>query len=239
MSLDFLSPTRRETAWRIILYGGEGVGKSTFAARLGAGIMDIEGGLARIDAVGTPVIRDYDMLVEWFSKFSQNLSKGETLAIDTIDWLDRIFSAKVGQERGVALAEDLGYGKGPVYVAQKWVKFCAALDTLIERGVNVLMLAHSEVKTFSPPDSEAYDRYQPKLHSKSLDFLKQWSDATLFWGSVATLKRGEHEKTRAVGSVESLIEVGSKATHVGKNRLEELTQDAYTPEELLILLGGK
>jgi hypothetical protein len=46
-----------------------------------------------------------------------------------------------------------------------------------ERGMGVVIAAHSEIKRFDSPDTEPYDRYQPKLHKGASAIVQEAMDA--------------------------------------------------------------
>ena len=52
----------------------------------------------------------------------------------------------------------------------------ASIVFAMSRGMNVVMIAHSIVRTFKSPIGADYDRFQPALHDKAAGFLKGWSD---------------------------------------------------------------
>jgi hypothetical protein len=73
--------------------------------------------------------------------------------------------------------ESFGYGKGYVMAVDEWRALCVKLDRLrTQRGMGVIIIAHSIVRTFKSPIGPDYDRFQPALHDKASGFLKGWSD---------------------------------------------------------------
>lgn len=72
-----------------------------------------------------------------------------------------------------------------MYVYEEFGRLLDLLSTLIERGVNVVVTAHSQLRKFEQPDElGSYDRYELKLSKKTgaqvADMLKEWCDLLLF-----------------------------------------------------------
>ena len=38
---------------------------------------------------------------------------------------------------------------------------------LFSSGMTVILVGHAEIKRFDSPETEPYDRYQPKLHARA------------------------------------------------------------------------
>jgi hypothetical protein len=106
------------------------------------------------------------------------------VAIDTIDALEsRLLWPHVVKERGegdVTSIEGFGYGKGYVFALDAWRTFLSRLDRLRNRGLGVILLGHSVVKSFKNPEGEDYDRYQLKLHDKAAGLIKEWCEVVGF-----------------------------------------------------------
>ena len=77
--------------------------------------------------------------------------------------------------------EDFGYGKGYVYLAEEFGRLLNALTELIDLGINVVMVAHAQMRKFEQPDElGAYDRWEMKLQKKTAPMVKEWADMVLF-----------------------------------------------------------
>ena len=166
---------------RILLYGTHKIGKSTFAA-MGPNPIFIptEDGLTTIDVPHFPLAQSLDDVWEYMNKLISENHQYKTVVIDTIDWMENLIwkeVCKVGQKEKI---EDFGYGKGYVNALIYWDKFINGLNKLRAKGMAIILLAHSEIKIYNPPDNEAYDRYQIKLHQKAATKLEEWVDAILF-----------------------------------------------------------
>lgn len=62
-----------------------------------------------------------------------------------------------------------------------WREFLSALDALrSQRKMAVILLCHTQVKTFKNPEGADYDRYQPDIHHKCWAMTHRWADIVLF-----------------------------------------------------------
>jgi hypothetical protein len=88
--------------------------------------------------------------------------------------------------------------------------------------MNVILIAHSEIARFDAPDTEAYDRYQPKMNKKSSALVQEWADAVLFCNYRTLVKKDDagfnKQTTRGISTGERLIHTQESATHKAKNR---------------------
>ena len=105
----------------------------------------------------------------------------KTVVIDTADWCEQFCIKSVCEMHSVKGIEDLGYGKGYVYVAEEFTKLLRECDKLIDAGINVVFTAHAQMRKFEQPDElGAYDRWEMKLSKKVAPLLKEWADMVLF-----------------------------------------------------------
>jgi hypothetical protein len=204
---------------RVLLYGPEGVGKTTFGANAPAPIfLGAEDGHANLDVAYFPEPNSWADIVDAVRALSVESHKYETLVLDTLDWLEPFCWRAVcatGRKAGI---EDFGYGKGYVAAFDEWRVLVAALEVMRrQRRMNVVMLAHSQVKTFKNPEGEDYDRYSLKVHEKAAGLLKEWSDAVLFTNyETQVLKDGNRAKGYGGGS--RVIHAERRAAYDAKNR---------------------
>ena len=230
--LEQIHSGRRQVPPRLLIYGVEGVGKSTTAAQApGAVFIPTEDGLDQIDCSSFPLARAFREVVSALSELYSEDHEFQTVVIDSLDWLERLIWDDVCREYGVKSIEraDGGFAKGYTHALTQWREVLSGLDALrAERGMCVILLAHAKTETFADPESVAYDRYSPRLHKHANALVTEWADAVLF----ATRKfRTESEdagfnRTRSIavalgadGGERILRCVGSPAC-VAKNRYD-------------------
>jgi len=169
-------------AQKIVIYGPEGIGKSSFAAKFpNAVFIDTEGSTKHMDVARLPKPTSWTMLVEQVKYFKANPTACDTLIIDTVDWAEQLCMADIcakAQKKGI---EDFGYGKGYVYLAEEFGRLLNLLEDLIELGINIVLVAHAQMRKFEQPDElGAYDRWELKLQKKTAPMVKEWADMVLF-----------------------------------------------------------
>ena len=184
-------------ARRVVLYGPEGIGKTSFAACLPDPVfIDTEGSTVRYNVRRLPAPESWPMLlgeVEWCI---QNPEALRTLAIDTADWAERLCIQNILTANKVRSIEDFGYGKGYVMVQEEFGRLLNLLTDLTRKGVHVILTAHAYMRKFEQPDEfGAYDRWELKLSKKVAPMVKEWSDMLLFANYETYVVRDDKTKT--------------------------------------------
>ena len=230
MVMDRIHTGRRQMPPRLLIYGTEGIGKTTTASQApGAIFIPTEDGLDQIDCSSFPLARKFDEVMSALSALYTEKHNYQTVVIDSLDWLERLIWDDVCREYGVKSIEkaDGGYAKGYTHALTQWREVLNGLDALRnKRGMCVILLAHAKIEKFEDPESVAYDRYSPRLHKRATALINEWCDGVLF----ATRKfRTESEtagfnRTRSIavglgadGGERVIRTVGSPAC-VAKNR---------------------
>jgi AAA domain len=171
-----------DTPVRVLIYGAEKVGKSTFAAGAPKPIfLGAENGTERLD-VERLEPRTWGEAVEWVGELAVEKHDYKTLVVDPVNWLEPMCWAAVYESDGSKSIEEFGggYGKGYTAALDKWREFLFNVERCWRAGMNVILVSHSQVKTFQNPEGPAYDRYELAMHPKAAGILKQWVDAVLF-----------------------------------------------------------
>jgi energy-coupling factor transporter ATP-binding protein EcfA2 len=176
-----------QKAKKVVIYGPEGIGKSSLAAQFPNPVfIDTEGSTTELDVKRFPKPSSWEMINQQI-KFAiqQGPSVIGTLIIDTIDWAEMKCNESVCSTHNKKGIEDFGYGKGYIYSAEEFGRFLNLLSDVVERGIHAVLTAHSQIVKFEQPDEMgAYDRYQLKLGqktgSRTAALVKEWADMVLF-----------------------------------------------------------
>ena len=230
---DEITTGKRHGPRRVMVYGLEGIGKSTFASMAPNPIfLPTEDGLGDIDCASFPVFKQYSTFVEALGQIYTEQHEYKTAVIDTLDWLEQIVWQHTCEKYGQKSIEDFGYGKGYILALGCWSDVLAGLDVLRnDRNMGVILLAHSKIERFDSPETSSYDRYTPRLHKLAAGLVQQWCDEVLFGCYkvfVKTLKEGSRERSLAVGASERILRTVERPSFMAKNRLglpEEIPLD--------------
>lgn len=177
---------RRPGAKKILIYGPEGIGKTTFAASFPDPVfIDTEGSTKEYDVARLPDPSSWTMLKEAVRYTAQHPECCRTLVIDTMDWAERMAIQAVLDEHKKAGIEDFGYGNGYRYVYEKCGDLLNLLNDVVAAGINVVLTAHASLRKFEQPDERgSYDRYALKLidspKTSIAASVKEWADMVLF-----------------------------------------------------------
>ena len=206
---------------RIMIYGVEGIGKSTFAAGAPAPIfIPTEDGLGSLEVDHFPLATSTTNVLEAIGSLYEGKHKFKTVVIDSLDWLENFLWSEIEATHD---AKDLAYGKGSIIAAEKWREILTGLNALRnDKGMIVILLAHCTIKRFDSPETEPYDRYQPKLQERSNALIREWADAVMFanYKTVVTKEDVGFNKTvaRGIGSGERLLHCNERPAYMAKNR---------------------
>jgi len=219
MTLAAVTSGRLSKPPRVLLYGTDGIGKSTFGSRAPAPIfLCAEDGTAGLDVARFPEPTSWTEVLAAVDALIAGGHGYRTLVVDTLDWLEPLIFAHLCQANGWKDIEAPGYGKGYVAALDQWRLLLARLDALRERQrMAVVLLAHTLIRNFKSPESEAYDRYELKLNAKAGGLLREWCDVVLF-GNYETLAAKRDGRVLGVSTGARIMFTEHRATWDAKNR---------------------
>lgn len=178
-----ISAGKKVVPQRVVIYGPEGIGKSTLASKFPKPlVIDTEGSTYHIDVDRFEEKPDtWPMLLAQIEHVKKNSDICKTLVIDTADWAEALAKSHISAKKGWSSIGDPDYGKGYLELEKVFGDMLNALTDIIKKDINVVLVAHSQIKTFTKPDEQgSYDRYELKLEKKTSALLKEWADAVIF-----------------------------------------------------------
>lgn len=214
---------KRARAQKVVIYGPEGIGKSSFASQFPEPVfIDTEGSTDNMDVARLDKPTSWTMLVNEIAFIKANPTECKTLIVDTVDWAEQLAVAHVCSQHGKQGIEDFGWGKGYTYVQEEMGRFLNALSDLVDMGINVVLTAHAQIKKFEQPDEMgSYDRYELKLGqktgSKTAPLVKEWADMVLFANYKTLVMTTDNGKKKAQGG-ERVMYTNHRPAWDAKNR---------------------
>lgn len=207
---------------RILLYGIEGIGKSTFAANAPRPIF-IEpesDGTARINTNRLPAPETWGDVIDAVDSLTVDPHDYQTLVVDTLDAAEAMLWRFICKRDDKGSIEAYGYGKGYVAALDEWRVFMGRLEKLRrERRMGIILIAHSWIKPFKNPEGDDFDRYEMKLHPRAGGLLREWCDAVLFANyEVLTAKENDKAKAKGVTTDNRIVHTRRTAAFDAKNR---------------------
>jgi len=200
-----------KSALQMVIYGPPGVGKTDVASRfpkVGFIIDPQEEGIRILSEYGqcpAPVFveeaSDFETLLELAEDVAAGSYDIETIVFDSLTGMEKLcfhYHCREYFEDDWTAKGFYSYQQGPKNAAKvDWPRFLDALDAIRRAGINVILLAHSTVKTYSNPEGPDYDRFIPYLDKETWQQTHRWAKAVLFYNyHVDVDKKGPRNKAK-------------------------------------------
>lgn len=221
--MDFtVTNTRQAKGLKVVVYGPEGIGKTTFANKFPQPVyIDTEGSTNFIDGKKLPNPTSWTMLLEEVEYLKNTPGIARTLVIDTIDWAEALAKRHLMAKNNWEAIDSTSYGTRYVALADEVGKLLNKLSELIELNYNVVLLAHSETKKHELPDElGAFDRYVLKLERRDAALVKEWADNILFANYKTTVITDSKTNSKKATGGQRVMYTTHKPTWDAKNRFD-------------------
>lgn len=229
MTLGAVQKGRVAKPHRVVLYGPEGIGKSTFGAGAPSPIfLPVEDGTSHLDVARFPKAETWREAREAVRTLITEKHDYQTLVLDTLDalepllWRYMVERDKYADEKQKTLLRDIesyGFGKGYNKALEDWRGLLKDLEAVSAKGMHIVLLAHSQVKSFKNPAGDDYDRYELKIHAKAAGLFKEWCDSLLFANYETFAKKDQATKrVRGIDTGARLIFTERRAAYDAKHR---------------------
>lgn len=212
---------------KAVLYGQEGVGKSSLAAQIpGIVFIDCEGSTTKMDVRRLPAPDSWQMLCDEMTFVRENAAQRgyRAVAIDTFDWAEILAIQAICAEHKISGIEGIPYGKGWQFESELIARFLESTDKLIKAGIHVILICHAITrKTTLPEEIDEFDHWELKLGNKTTNkiapLLKEWSDMTLFLAfKTQVMAADDKGKVHKATSVQRVMYATKSAWWDAKNR---------------------
>ena len=221
---------------KVLIYGVEGIGKTTFASKFPDPIfIDTEGSTGFINARKLPNPTSWTMLLDELEDIKSE-PRGKTLIIDTLDWAERLAKKYLMDKNKWAAIDSTNYGSRYVALSDEIGKLLNKLTEIKDVGINVVLTAHAETKKHELPDEMGqYDKYTLKLEKRDAGLAKEWADIILFFNYKTTIISDSKSNSKKATGGQRVMYTTHKPAWDAKNRLglpDELPIDFEAIREL-------
>lgn len=175
---------------RVLVYGMEGVGKSTLGAKSEKPVfITPEGGADQLtDSQGNPIEQMSDVstwadLMAAVNALITEKHDFKTLVLDSADWIEGLaHKAIIGNSGKTITTVNGGYGSGYRQSQNMHQALIEQLKVLREKkGMNIIVTAHAHVKEVKDPEmTESYDSFEIKCHELVSSIWREWVDGLFF-----------------------------------------------------------
>jgi hypothetical protein len=225
ITLDSIKTSTKPKPQRIVIHGTHGVGKTTFASQAPAPVfIRTEDGLGKLNVPAFPLAKSYGDVMDAL-KALLGEHQYKTIVVDSVDWFEPMVWEQTCFDHGQTTGdiESFGYGKGYVHADKYWREFLDALTKLRDdRGLTVVLIAHTEIRNFKSPDSEPYDRYSLKLQKRAAALVDEFADVIGFAKYEVFTEKTDvgfnKTVTRGIGTGQRLLALEERPAFDAKNR---------------------
>jgi len=250
-----------KSAISAVIYGPPGVGKTSVAAhfpKVGFIIDDQEEGILTLSEYGLcpkpqfiETAKDFEHLLELCNDVAAGEYDIQTLVLDSITGFEKLcflYHCDEYFDGDWSSKGFFSYFQGPKNAAKvDWPRLMNALDDVRRSGVNVLLLGHSQPKTYNNPEGADYDRHTPYCDKDIWQVTHRWTKALIFYNYAVTVdKKGVRNKANQ-DSEDRFLNTEWSPAFDAKNQygLEPLIdagesgEDAYKALEAAFVSAGK
>lgn len=200
LSLSDLKQVSKSGPARFLIHGVPKVGKTTLASEFPNPVfIQTEDGENDTEITTFGKLESLTQVHEALGALFNEDHGFQTVVIDSVTALQRLVKEAVLAERPtnekgkpVKSLNDYGFGAGYGYVTQKFDEIWQALEWLNkERGMYVVMIGHTVIKSVEPPDGEPYARYQIDLDKQVEALLQRETDVIAFLDTARNVRESE------------------------------------------------
>jgi len=227
ISLADLKSTTERRPPRVLIYGPEGLGKTTLGREFPEPVfLQVEDGApAGMDMAYRTFghLQSYENVMAAIMSLYTEDHNFQTVVADTIDAMEPLVWAATCEANEWESIEQPGYGKGYLAADVFWRDFLEGLNALRrDRDMAIVLLAHSEIERFDDPRTTSYSRFDYRLHKRAHAIVGDEMDAILFLNQDATIKEDDagfsKKRARAQDTSQRWIYCERRPTMTAKNR---------------------
>ncbi|GAO97666.1 hypothetical protein Cva_00302 [Caedimonas varicaedens] len=210
---------KERTPLKLIIYGANGVGKSTFASGAKKPIfLDLEGNIDHLD-VGKQALFSFAEVEEFLRCLLLLSHPYKTVVIDSIDKLEEYIWETLEAEKD---DKELQYGKKYVHAANLFRTLLNLLDDLRQKKkMNVILIGHCARKRCDNPLVQVYDKIDLRVQERAAAVLCDWAHCIFYAMNRITLEQDDkgfkQKRARAVADDTRVLYTEGNTAYVAKN----------------------
>jgi len=216
----------------MVVHGVEKVGKTSFGAQAKNPFFLMshgETGLETLidhgqlgDIPHLPEIKTWPRLLEALGALRDEDHDYGTCVIDTANGMEDLlydFVCKTEYNGDRGPRGFLNYMQGYQTATPHWQGMLRILDELREkRDMTVILLCHTQIKTFKNPTGQDFDQYQPQMHARQWGVTHQWADIIMFMDTVTVVDE-DGNRPKGKGGTHRIVRCERSATWIAGSRV--------------------
>lgn len=224
---------KRDSASQIKLwiYGEPTIGKTIFANKFPDAIfLNTDGNIKYIDSPVVPIVslpgkEPWEVFIDNVQELVTTEHTYKTVVVDLLEDVFQYCRAFYTKKLKIEHETDLGYGKGYDIIRNA---FLIVLRTLVNSGLNVILVSHEKVVTYKDRIGRELTRFQPSLSESVANKISGMVDIT---GRV--MIKSEEVEGKIIDS--RILYLDATKDQVGGNRIPTIKSE-YIPLEYKNLL---
>lgn len=207
----------------ILIHGGPGIGKTSFAAGAeGAVFIRTEDGLGNLEVDAFPLAQSFADAMEALTSLYTDEHAYRWVVIDSLSALEPMIWAAVARSEGKDNVEGVPYGRGYTIALNYWQNLLDCIAALArDKGIGTILVAHSDIVVHNTPETDSYDRVQIKLHKRAFQLMYERCDVIGYMARqvlVQTKSNNASGKGNKGIAGQRLLHLNDTAAFVAKNR---------------------
>jgi len=168
-----------------------------------------------------PELQNWDTTLAILDELLSTDHDYKTLVIDTLNGFERLCHEHIcNTQYGGNWGKNgfTSFMQGYEVSLGDWRLFLSKLDQLREvKGMMLVALCHTHVKTFKNPEGADFYRYQPDMHAKTWGLTHKWADIVLFLNYLTVVDESGN-RPKGAGGVDRIAYTERSAAFDAKNR---------------------